>query len=324
MKRLYKKKSFKVIAAAAVVAALMFGVSQFFSCCQESGTVIAKVNGKKIYESQVQRKLASMLGMVGGDNSKDLPKLDSLPKPALDILVREVYFDEELAKLAAKSDAAKTEEVKARIKESKNNILRQVYVESVIKDSSSDEKVNQKYTQFSAELVNKKEYLISHIIVKSKEEAEKIQKEIANKKLTFVNAAKKYSLDKDSAADGGKLGFVLENNLIGQISTEISKLKKDEVSAPIQTEFGWHIIKFSETRDAKALPFEDVKESVRQQLVKENLDEVKNKILKDVEVKILMETKEVKTPIEAGDENEKSKSDVPSKEKDQSKESKSK
>jgi len=127
MKRLYKKKSFKVIAAAAVVAALMFGVSQFFSCCQESGTVIAKVNGKKIYESQVQRKLASMLGMVGGDN-KDLPKLASLPKPALDILVREVYFDEELAKLAAKSDAAKTEEVKARIKESKNNILRQVYV----------------------------------------------------------------------------------------------------------------------------------------------------------------------------------------------------
>lgn len=323
MKRLYKKKSFKIIAAAAVLAGVMFGVSQFFSCCQDGGAVIAKVNGKKIYESQVQRKLASMLGMVGGDN-KDLPKLASLPKPALDILVREVYFDEELAKLATKSDAAKTEEVKARIRESKNNILRQVYIESVIKDASSEEKVNQKYTEFSAELLNKKEYLISHIIVKNKEEAEKIQKEIASKKLNFATAAKKYSLDKDSAVDGGKLGFVLESNLIGQISTEISKLKKDEVSAPIQTEFGWHIIKFSETRDAKALPFEEVKENVRQQLIKENLDEIKNKILKDVEVKILTETKEVKAPTEAGEENVKSKNDVSSQEKDQSKESESK
>lgn len=317
MKRLYKKKSFKIIAAAAVVAALMFGVSQFFSCCQDGGTVVAKVNGKKIYESQVQRKLASMLGMVGGEN-KDLPKLDSLPKPALDILVREVYFDEELAKLAGKSDAAKSEDVKARIKEAKNNILRQVYVESVIKEASSEEKVNQKYTQFSAELVNKKEYLIAHIVVKSKEEAEKIQKEIISKKLTFAVAAKKYSLDKESAIDGGKLGFVLENNLIGQIATEISKLKKDEVSAPIQTEFGWHVIKFSDTRDAKALPFEEVKENVRQQLVKENLDGVKNKILKDVEVKILLQTKEEKAP------NEEIKNDDSEKKQDQNKEAKSK
>jgi peptidyl-prolyl cis-trans isomerase C len=292
------KNSTKIFVAATVVAAVVFGVSQFFSCCEDFGEVVAKVNGQKIYRVQVENKLTLLLG--GAPNQKiELPALESLPKEVVEILVKEIYLDEELSKIAKKSDATKTDEVKSRLKEAKNSILRQAYVDSLIKEDVTDEKISQKYTELSSELQSKKEYSLSHIVVKTKDEAEKVSKELKTKKrFSFSDAAKKYSLDKDSAVAGGDLGFVLENNLIKEIADELVKMKKGQISEPIQTKFGWHLVKFSDVRDAKALPFEEVKENIRQQLIKDILEETKSNLTKDIKIEIILKSPTEEKPLE--------------------------
>lgn len=291
------KNSTKIFIAATVVAAIIFGIVQIFSCCEGgSGDVIAKVNGKKIYKSQVEHKLTLLLGGMTGQNS-ELPAIESLPKEVIEILAKEIYLDNELAKIAKKSDATKTDEVENQIRETKNAILRQAYIDARAKEETTDEKLSQKYSELSSEMQNKKEYSVAHILVKTEDEAKKIAKDLKYKRyFRFSDAAKKYSLDKDSAVDGGELGFVIESNLIKEIADEIVKMKKNEISAPIQTQFGWHLVKFSDVRDVQIPPFEEVKENIRQQLIKDILDKTKDEILKDAKIEIIAKKEEKTQP----------------------------
>jgi peptidyl-prolyl cis-trans isomerase C len=284
------KNSTKIFIAATIVAALAFGSFQFFSCCGYSGEVVAKVNGQRIYRSQVKHKLALLLG--GSPNQDlELPKIEALPKEVIEILSKEIYLDVELAKIARKSNAAKSSEVKDRIKEVTNDIIRQAYIDDIVFNEVTEEVISQKYSELSSELQNKKEYEIAHIVVETEEAAKKISRDLSRRRFSFSRAAKKYSLDKESANDGGKLGFVLESNLIKEIADQITQLKRNRVSDPIKTRFGWHLVVFSEVRDAKALPFAEVKDNIRQQLIKDILDRTKANITKDIEVRILVKEK---------------------------------
>lgn len=285
-----KKNSIKILIAVTIVAATAFGVSQYFVNSSNMGPVVAKVNGEKIYKSQIQQKL---LGLLSSPNQGgNLPDVDSLPNEVIEILAKEIYLDDEIAKLAKKENLLKNPEVKGRLHEAKNKILRQAFVDSLIKTEVNDEKISEKYVELTNELQGKKEYLISHIVTKTKDDAEKIAKELSSKKAKFSDAAKKKSLDQESGAKGGELGYILEDNIIKEIASEIVKLKKDEVSAPIQTKFGWHLVKFSETRDAKALPFEQVKDNIKEQLIENKLSEINAEIMKDAKVEVLISKKE--------------------------------
>jgi peptidyl-prolyl cis-trans isomerase C len=183
----------------------------------------------------------------------------------------------------------KDKKVKERVAASESKILRQSYIDSVLEKEVTEQKVSAKYAEISSNLAGKKEYSIFHIVAKSKEEAEKIYKEITAKKksIRFSDAAKKYSIDQESAERGGNLGFVLEDNMIKEIADAIVNLKQDEISAPIQTKFGWHLVKVVDIRDAKALPFEAVKDNIHDQLLQDTMNEVNSKITKDVKIKIL-------------------------------------
>lgn len=285
-----KKNSVKVLVAVAVVAAAAFAASQYFMGSANMGPVIAKVNGEKIYKSQIQQKL---LGLLSSPNQGgNLPDVDNLPKEVIEILAKEIYLDDEIAKLAKKEKLLKNPDVKGRIHEAKNKILRQAFVDSLIKNEVNDEKISEKYVELTNELQGKKEYLVSHIVIKSKDEALKISKELNSKKVRFSDVARKKSLDQESGAKGGELGYILEDNIIKEIAAEIVKLKKDEISAPIQTKFGWHLVKFSATRDAKALPFEQVKDNIKEQLIENRLSEINAKIMKDAKIEVLTSKKE--------------------------------
>ena len=283
------KNSTKIFIAATIVAAIIFGIFQILSCCDYSQEVAAKVNGKKIFKTQIEHKLSLLLGATG--QSSELPALKDLPTEVIEILAKEIYLDEELAKIAKKSDAAKTDKIKHKIREAKNTILRQAYLDSIIAKEVTKEAISKKYSEISSELQNKKEYLVSHILLEDEKTAKKIARYLKVRRYSFKQAAKRYSLDKESSPDGGKLGFVLESNLIDEIAQEIHKLKRKQISNPIKTKFGWHLVRFRDVRDAQILPFEDVKEGIRQQLIKDILDRSKAQITKDAKVKVLIKSK---------------------------------
>ena len=286
------KNSVRIFSAITLIAAVILGASYYLNNKKEKGMVVAKVNGQEIYQSEIEQKLRNIF--EGQGEEVTVPAIENLPKEVLDILIKETYLDKELSKLAKRSNVMKDKKVKERVAAAESKILRQSYIDSVLEKEVTEQKVSAKYAEISSNLEGKKEYSIFHIVAKSKEEAEKIYKEITAKKksIRFSDAAKKYSIDQESAERGGDLGFVLEENMIKEIADAIVNLKQDEISAPIQTKFGWHLVKFTEVREAQPLPFDSVKQNLREQLEQDKTNEIEAKIVKDAKVKIVIKLKE--------------------------------
>lgn len=298
--RLYSKKknSVKIFSAMTIFVALLFVISQQITAKKDEGIIVATVNGEKISQSEITQKLRNIFDGQG-DNVK-IPEIKNLPREVLDILIKETYLDKELSKLAKRSNVINDKKVKERILASESKILRQAYIAAEVAKEVTDQRVSEKYTEISSELAGKKEYLVFHIVVKSEAEAKAVRKKIWGERSAarFANAAKRYSLDKESASRGGELGFVLEDNMIQEISDMVVNLKKDEVSGPIETKFGWHLVKFTDVKDAKPLPFDSVKENIREQLERDQINEIEAGIVKDVKVEILItpEEKSLESP----------------------------
>lgn len=111
------------------------------------------------------------------------------------------------------------------------------------------------------------EYRARHILVNSEKEARTfITKLNASRKTKFEDLAKKYSKD-TSAGNGGDLGWVLPANLVPEFAKALVDLKKGQVTkTPVQTRFGWHIIKLEESRKLDFPEYDKVKERIAGQL----------------------------------------------------------
>lgn len=290
MKRYSRKKnSVKIFGAVTTLVALLLVSSYYFASRNDKGKVVAKVNGQEIFESELTQKLRNIFDGQSGDMK--VPTIENLPKEVLDILIKEVYLDKELSKLAKKSSVSGDKEVVVKIAEAQNKILREAYVKMTVAKQVSDQKVSDKYAEISSGLAGKKEYHMFHIVVKTKDDALKVRREIGAKK-DFASLAKKYSIDQESAERGGDLGFILEDNVIKEIAEATANLKDGEVSEPVKTKFGWHLIKFTEIRDAQPLSFDSVKENIREQLEQDAVNEIESSIVKDAKVEILISPKE--------------------------------
>jgi len=98
---------------------------------------------------------------------------------------------------------------------------------------------------FNPEYVH--EVRASHILVKTRPEAVKIRKEIVNGNISFEDAARQYSLC-PSGQRGGDLGFFNRKQMVSQFSDTAFDLKVGQISDPVGTQFGWHIIKTTDKR----------------------------------------------------------------------------
>lgn len=283
-----RRRSKKIFISVAIIAALLFLATGFFINRSPNEVVVAKVNDQKIYKSELEAKLHDIFSSQ--DGSVKTPEIEKLPKEVLEILVKEIYLEKELVKKAESEGLNQNQDIKKQVEQSKNRILRQAYIEKLTSEAVTDEKVNNKYLELTKDLEGKKEYQISHIVVKTKEEAEDILKKL--KKAKFSDLAKKYSIDKESSEKGGNLDFILEDNLVKEIAEVASSLKINEVSQPIQTKFGWHIVKVNEVKDAVLPPFESLKDTIKDQLKQEITNEVSSKITNNIKLEILVKSQE--------------------------------
>lgn len=290
-----RKKLTKLIGIVAVVCAVVLGVSFVFAKKSSNDVVVAKINKEKIYKSDIERKLRSVYATLG--NEVEEIKVENLSTEIIEAFAKEIYLEKELVAKAKKAGVTKKENVKNDIKEAKNKIITNAYFKTIIDEKVNDKTISDKYAELTNNLAGKKEVLISHIVVKDKAQAEKIYTELTKKRANFSALAKKNSIDKETANKGGSLGYILEDNVVKEIAQVIPTLKKGEYSKPIETKFGWHIIKVDGTKDAKVAPFESVKENIKEQMIREATSSVIKDIFANSEVEVLLEkdNKENKT-----------------------------
>lgn len=289
-----RKRALRNLAIATIVLSIGFLFTKLFTSTKsKEDIVIAEVGKEKIFKSQVKNKLSNIFS----DDQQliAIPEVENLPKEVLEIVIKEIIIDREIIKQANKLAIHKDPKVIEKINNYKDKVLRQAYLDSIIEKEITKEKISEKYAEITNNLSGKKEYQIAHIVIKNQEEAEKILAELKSKKAPkFSELAKKYSLEQQSASNGGELGFVLEDNINKEIVDQLINLKKDEVSQPIQTKLGWHIVKLIDYRDAKTLSFEESKDRIKDQLIQNKINEINSSFIKDDKIIYLVDFEKIK------------------------------
>ncbi len=234
-----------------------------------SDPVVAEIGSEKITLSQFQAELEKL-----PPNLRQMASDKKMQKEFLDQLATSRLLYQEGIKQGLKKDSA----VKSQIDEATRKIvlgaLLQREIENRIK-APSPEEVDQYYQTHTNEFQQEKQVKARHILLKDEAEAKKIAAEL-QKGADFAALARDNS-SCPSAAQGGDLGFFTRNRMVKEFADAAFALKKGEVSAPIKTKFGYHIIKVEEIKEANAKPLEEVRTTIENKLTQER----KNQIFKD-------------------------------------------
>ena len=138
------------------------------------------------------------------------------------------------------------------------------------------------YVKFSTDIERKKEYNASHILVETETEAEELLLSLKNG-ADFSELAKTYSTG-PSGAQGGNLGWFGQGAMVPTFENAVIKLKIDELSVPVQTQFGWHLIKLNNVRKTPVPTIEEVRKELITEIKKKKIDFEMSKIIDSADV----------------------------------------
>ena len=137
-------------------------------------------------------------------------------------------------------------------------------VSKILKNFPTDELLNSAYKNLTEQYKNALEYNASHILVKEEEQAKTILADLKEGK-AFEEMAKDHSIG-PTGKRGGKLDWFDLNSMVPEFSTALMVLSEGDVSQPVKTKFGWHLIKLNKTREKQIPEFEEVKNEIVQNL----------------------------------------------------------
>lgn len=153
----------------------------------------------------------------------------------------------------------------------RRKLLVNAYLADFMKKSPVTEaEKKEAYEQYKKELGDK-EFSARHILVKTEAEANDIAAQL-KKGTDFAKIAKEKSLDPGSKEKGGDLGWFSPAGMVKPFADALINLKKGELSAPVQTQFGWHVIKLIDTRALQAPAYDKVKEGIERTLQQRKLE----------------------------------------------------
>ena len=195
-------------------------------------------------------------------------KMEDIPEDIFKAIILESYVNNKIEKEAIKENYDKDPVILELLEMYKNNIIRDKYLEDKVYSKITEEKILEEYNKLVNEVKGKEERKIKHILVESEDEINRIRRNILRSG-KFEKTAKEKSIDKASAENGGDLGYILKEELVPEFGDIAFMLKVGEISKPVKTQYGWHIIKVEDIRDAKLLNFEEVKETSKLKYEKE-------------------------------------------------------
>ena len=223
---------------------------------------IAIVNGKAVPKSRVQA-LAAQLERSGRAVT---PEMEQQLRE--EVIIREVFIQEAQSKGMDATDDFKTQMELAR----QSILIRELFSEFQKNNPVTDAEVKAEYDKF-ASMNGGKEYKSRHILVEKEDQAKAIIASL-NKGGKFEDIAKKQSKDPGSGAKGGDLDWANASSFVKEFSDAMVALKKGEFTQnPVKSQFGFHVIRLDDVRDAQLPKMEEVKPQILQQLQSNKLAE---------------------------------------------------
>ncbi len=237
---------------------------------------VATVNGKAI----TQKQLDDFVSLLISQGAPDSPQLREQVK-------QEMIGRQVAVQAAEKAGIDKQAAVKQEIELARQSILvRALMADHLKKHPVTDADIQAEYDEIKKAQEGRQEYKLRHILVKDEQAAKDIIAAIKSKKTTFEAAAKKDSIDPGSGAKGGDLGWGPSSNYVPEFAQAVEKLKKGQMTdAPVQTQFGWHIIQVEDARPVSLPELKDVKTQIEEMLRQDKLGQFQQELMKSADIK---------------------------------------
>ncbi|MFL6661224.1 MAG: peptidylprolyl isomerase [Rhizobacter sp.] len=231
---------------------------------------VAIVNGKPIPKARVD----ALIGQATKQGQQRTPELEKQARD--EVVMREMFMQE-----AEKRGLAASPDYKTQMEFARQTILiRELFEDQKKKNPVTDAEVQAEYDKFKSQATGT-EYRARHILVEKEDDAKKLIAQIKGG-AKFEDVAKKNSKDPGSAENGGELDFAKPDAYVPEFGAAMTKLKKGEMTQePVKSQFGYHIIKLEDTREAQFPPLAEVTPQIKQRLEQQKLakfrDEVRDK-----------------------------------------------
>jgi peptidyl-prolyl cis-trans isomerase C len=280
----------------AAIAALLLVLPVAAGCSKESSSeapqasasdpVVARVNGVDIKESD----LALAEEDLGADTQAVSPeaKREHLISYLADIIM--------VTQAADKKKLADSPEFKRRLAFLRNKLLMGYELQDEAKSAVTNEALHQTYDEAVKSMGGQEEVRARHILVESEDEAKTLLDQIKGG-ADFATLAKEKSKD-PGAAEGGDLGYFTKDQMVPEFADVAFKMYPGQLSNPVKTQFGWHIIKVEDKRAKQPPEFEKVKDQIEAYLARKSQTEFITKLRQSAKIERLDKPAEAAKPAE--------------------------
>jgi peptidyl-prolyl cis-trans isomerase C len=237
--------------ALAVATLALVAFSSSVPLRAQDDPVVAKVNGTEIHQSD----LALADEEVGAQQTAQMT-----PEAKRDYLVAFLTDMNLVAKAAEAKKVGDSADFKRRLSYARNKLLMETYLQSEAKAAVTEQAMRKVYDEAIGQMKKEPEVRARHILVETEDEAKAVIAEL-KKGGDFAELAKTKSKDPGSA-DGGDLGYFTKDQMVPEFSEVAFKMYPGQVSNPVKTQFGWHIIKVEDKRTRAMPEFDKVKDQI--------------------------------------------------------------
>jgi peptidyl-prolyl cis-trans isomerase C len=264
-----------LVAVGTAVAVAVVAAPLLLHAAEEADPVVARVNGAPIHQSDLKLAEEDV-----GNNLPPMPgeaKRDYLIGYLTDVML--------VAKAAEDKKVSEGDTFKRRLSFMRNKLLMEQWLQSEGKSAVTDAAMHKVYDDAVKQMGQEQEVRARHILVETEDEAKAVQGQV-NSGTDFAELAKQKSKD-PGAAEGGDLGYFAKEQMVPEFSAAAFKLEKGQVSDPVKSQFGWHIIKVEDKRQKQLPEFDKVKDQIETFVVRKAQSDVVAKLRESAKIERL-------------------------------------
>lgn len=264
---------------------------------QDKDPLIAKVNGTEIHQSDMA---------AAEEEAGQIPPMS--PEAKQDYLVQFMADMILVAKVAEDKKMGDTAEFKKHLDFTRKKLLMSDLLQATAKEAITDDAMHKVYDEAVKQMGQEQEVHARHILIRAaagdetagKAAEDKIKAIIARLKKgeDFETVAKEVTEDPSGKANGGDLGYFSKEQMVPEFSNVAFKLEKGQISEPVKTQFGWHVLKVEDKRVKPTPKFEDVKPQIEQYVARKAQAELVQKLRAEAKIEKMYKTEPPAAPAE--------------------------
>lgn len=246
-----------VLLAAALVLSPAALPAQDTTEAPDISTVVATVNGEEITLGEIILMRANL-----PEQYQEIP-----PSQLLPALVDQAVTQRLLAEQGREAGYGESDLARLRADLDRRNFLAESVMRDVIREATTEEKLRERYEQIVEEMEPAEEARASHILVEEKARAEELMAELEDG-AEFAELASEHSTG-PTGEQGGDLGWFEKGQMVEPFAEAVFGAETGALVGPVETQFGWHVIKVTGKRDKPEPTFEEMREELSQQVSQE-------------------------------------------------------